>query len=120
MIGVGRDPEQAFRPYQTSVDGVEVAVLAADASPLESNASIWNVGATGPGLARADTRLLAAVRAANAHSDVVAVYLHWGAENRGCPTAEQRKLARSLADAGADVVVGTHTHMPLEIGRAHV
>ena len=44
VIGVGRDPDQAFRPYQTSVDGVEVAVLAADASPRESNASIWDVG----------------------------------------------------------------------------
>src|SRR5688572_16699370 len=116
VIGVGADPTQAFRPYQTSVDGVEVAVLAADASPLESNAPIWNVGPAGPGLARADTRLLAAVRAANASSDVVAVYLHWGAENRGCPTAEQRKLARSLADAGADVVVGTHAHVLLGAG----
>ena len=118
VIGVGRDPDQAFRPYQTSVDGVEVAVLAADASPLESNASIWDVGLGGPGLAAArdNTRLLAAVRAANARSDVVAVYLHWGAEDRGCPTAEQRKLARSLADAGADVVVGTHAHIPLGAG----
>jgi poly-gamma-glutamate capsule biosynthesis protein CapA/YwtB (metallophosphatase superfamily) len=116
VIGVGRNPDQAFRPYQTSVDGVEVAVLAADASPLESNAAIWNVGPAGPGLARADTRLLAAVRAANAHSDVVAVYLHWGAENRGCPTAEQRKLAQNLADAGADVVVGTHAHVRLGAG----
>jgi Bacterial capsule synthesis protein PGA_cap/D-alanyl-D-alanine carboxypeptidase len=116
VIGVGRDPDQAFRPYQTSVDGVAVAVLAADASPLESNASIWDVGSRGPGLARANTRLLAAVRAANASSDVVAVYLHWGAENRGCPTARQRQLARSLADAGADVVVGTHAHIPLGAG----
>jgi poly-gamma-glutamate synthesis protein (capsule biosynthesis protein) len=118
VIGVGRDPEQAFRPYQTSIDGVEVAVLAADASPLESNASIWDVGSRGPGLAAArdDTRLLAAVRAANAHSDVVAVYLHWGAENQRCPTARQRKLAQKLADAGADVVVGTHTHVLLGAG----
>ena len=116
VIGVGGDPDQAFRPYQTTVDGVEVAVLAADASPLESKASIWDVGPAGPGVARADTRLLAAVRAANARSDVVAVYLHWGAENQGCPTAGQRQLARSLADAGADVVVGTHAHVLLGAG----
>ena len=118
MIGVGRNPEQAFQPYQASVDGVEVAVLAADASPLESNASIWDAGRGGLGLAAArdDTRLLAAVRAANAHSDVVAVYLHWGAEGRGCPTADQRTLARRLADAGADVVVGAHAHVPLGAG----
>jgi poly-gamma-glutamate synthesis protein (capsule biosynthesis protein) len=118
VIGVGRDPEQAFRPYETSIDGVEVAVLAADASPLESNASIWDVGPEGPGLAAArdDTRLLAAVRAANAYSDVVAVYLHWGAEDQRCPTATQRKLAQKLADAGADVVVGTHAHVLLGAG----
>jgi poly-gamma-glutamate capsule biosynthesis protein CapA/YwtB (metallophosphatase superfamily) len=118
VIGVGGNPDQAFRPYQTSVDGVEVAVLAADASPLESNASIWDVEHGGPGLATArdSTRLLAAVRAANASSDVVAVYLHWGAENQRCPTAEQRKLAQSLADAGADVVVGTHAHVLLGAG----
>jgi Bacterial capsule synthesis protein PGA_cap/D-alanyl-D-alanine carboxypeptidase len=116
VIGVGRDPEQAFRPYQTSVNGVEVAVLAADASPLESNASIWDVGPDGPGVARDETRLLAAVRAANAYSDVVAVYLHWGAENQGCPTAGQRNLAQKLADAGADVVVGTHAHVLLGAG----
>jgi hypothetical protein len=48
VIGVGRDPDQAFRPYQTSVDGVEVAVLAADASPLESNASIRDLGRGAP------------------------------------------------------------------------
>jgi poly-gamma-glutamate capsule biosynthesis protein CapA/YwtB (metallophosphatase superfamily) len=118
VIGVGRDPEQAYRPYQASVDGVQVAVLAADASPLESNASIWDVGRGGPGLATArdDTRLLAAVRAATAHSDVVAVYLHWGVESRGCPTAGQRALARNLADAGADIVVGSHAHVPLGAG----
>jgi poly-gamma-glutamate synthesis protein (capsule biosynthesis protein) len=116
VIGVGRDPEQAFRPYETSINGVKVAVLAADASPLESNASIWDVGPKGPGLAREGTRLLAAVRAAKAYSDVVAVYLHWGAENQRCPTAGQRKLAQKLADAGADVVVGTHTHVLLGAG----
>ena len=118
VIGVGRDPEQAYRPYRTSVDGVEVAVLAADASPLESKASIWDVGSEGPGLATArdQTRLLAAVRSASASNDVVAVYLHWGAENRGCPTAGQRSLARNLSAAGADVVVGAHAHIPLGAG----
>ena len=118
VIGAGRGPEQAFRPYQTSVNGVEVAVLAADASPLESNSPIWEVqpGRLGLAAARNPTRLVAAVRAAAARSDVVAVYLHWGAEGRGCPTAGQRTLARRLADAGADVIVGAHAHVLLGAG----
>ena len=116
LIGVGRGPEQAFRPYTTSVNGVEVAVLAADASFLESNAPIWDAQPGRYGLARDSTRLLAAVRAANARSDVVAVYLHWGAEGRGCPTSGQRSLARSLSAAGADVIVGAHAHVLLGAG----
>ena len=118
VLGVGRSPEQAFRPYQTSVRGVRVAVLAADASPRESNAPIWDIGPSGLGLAAArdHTRLLAAVRAADASNDVVAVYLHWGAEGKRCPTADQRTLAQNLAAAGADVVVGSHAHVLLGAG----
>ena len=118
VIGVGRGPEQAYRPFRTSVDGVDIAVLAADASPLESNAPIWDVqpGQLGLATARNDTRLVAAVRAAAANSDVVAVYLHWGVEGRGCPTVEQRNLAQRLADAGADVLVGAHAHLLLGAG----
>jgi hypothetical protein len=118
VIGVGRGPEEAYRPYRTSVDGVDIAVLAADASPLESGAPIWDVqpGRFGIATARDDTRLVAAVRAAAATSDVVAVYLHCGAEGRGCPTASQRTLAQSLAAAGADVIVGAHAHVPLGAG----
>ncbi|MCY7396291.1 MAG: CapA family protein [Nocardioides sp.] len=48
--------------------------------------------------------------------DLVVVYLHWGQENDACPTLDQEALARSLAQAGADVVVGTHAHVPFGAG----
>ncbi len=44
------------------------------------------------------------------------VYLHWGAELESCPTRQQRATARALAEAGADIVVGTHAHVPLGSG----
>jgi poly-gamma-glutamate synthesis protein (capsule biosynthesis protein) len=56
------------------------------------------------------------VRRASATDDVVVVYLHWGAELQGCPTRQQRATARALAEAGADVVVGTHAHVQLGSG----
>ncbi|HMA46963.1 MAG TPA: CapA family protein, partial [Frankiaceae bacterium] len=34
-----------------------------------------------------------------------------------CPTDDQRRLARTLVDAGADVVVGSHAHVLLGGGR---
>ncbi|SDU87238.1 poly-gamma-glutamate synthesis protein (capsule biosynthesis protein) [Microlunatus sagamiharensis] len=116
VLGVGADITQALRPYETTVDGTRVAVLAADASPLESRSSIWDVAKGGPGVVRAGSRLVSAVRDADRENDVVAVYLHWGAENTACPTDGQLSLAQDLADAGADVVVGSHAHQPQGAG----
>jgi len=42
--------------------------------------------------------------------DVVVVALHFGQEYTYYPYYQQRKLARSLIDAGADLVVGNHPH----------
>lgn len=116
VIGIGDGRDAAFRASRTRVDGTDVAVLAADASTLESDAPIWDVGRNGPGIARAGSRLVSAVKQAAKANDVVAVYLHWGQENVGCPTAGQLDLAADLAAAGADVVVGAHAHQPQGAG----
>ena len=110
VIGIGDGREQALRASRTTVGGTRVAVLAADASTLESDASIWAVGRDGVGVARAGARLVSAVEKAAEANDVVAVYVHWGRENEGCPTAGQLDLAADLAAAGADVVVDAHAH----------
>ena len=116
VIGIGDGRDEAFRASRTRVDGTDVAVLAADASTLESEASIWDVGRNGPGIARAGSRLVSAVRQAAKANDVVAVYVHWGRENVGCPTEDQLDLAADLSAAGADVVVGAHAHQPQGAG----
>lgn len=43
--------------------------------------------------------------------DYVIVLPHWGVEGRMEPTEEQYNMALILADAGADVVIGTHPHV---------
>ena len=50
-------------------------------------------------------------------ADVVVVYLHWGVQGQRCPSDDQRTLAASLTDAGADVVVGSHAHRLQADGR---
>ena len=40
----------------------------------------------------------------------VIVFLHWGIEQDTCPSGDQQNLARTLTDAGADLVVGGHAH----------
>jgi poly-gamma-glutamate capsule biosynthesis protein CapA/YwtB (metallophosphatase superfamily) len=41
----------------------------------------------------------------------VIVFLHWGKEYSLFPTEDQSTFSRSLIDAGADVVVGSHPHV---------
>jgi poly-gamma-glutamate capsule biosynthesis protein CapA/YwtB (metallophosphatase superfamily) len=113
IIGAGQNIKQAYRPYRTTINGVRIAVIGAT-DVLDSFAqSTWPATATRPGLASAkDTpRLVQAVRAARAKSDVVVVDLHWGTELQSCPSARQKELASALTEAGAQVVVGSHAHV---------
>jgi poly-gamma-glutamate synthesis protein (capsule biosynthesis protein) len=120
VLGIGRDKAAAFTPYRVSVRGTSFAFLAADSSPREGSSSVWAAGPQTPGVAAAraarPAALISAVRAAAQRDDVVVVYLHWGAELQACPTLKQRIAARSLADAGADIVVGSHAHVLLGSG----
>ena len=120
VVGVGGNRRDAFTPYRATIRGTDIAVLAGDASPREGMTSTWAAGPTTAGLAGAHEprpqALLRAVRDAARSSDVVVVYLHWGTEGRSCPDARQPALARLLAEAGADVVVGSHAHVLLGSG----
>lgn len=120
VLGIGADATQAFAPYRVTVRDTELAFLAADASFREGSSSVWEAGPATPGIAAARSgrprELLRAVREVDRTADVVVVYLHWGREGQGCPTAMQRTAAAALATAGADVVVGSHAHVLLGSG----
>ncbi|RIQ21369.1 CapA family protein [Jiangella rhizosphaerae] len=117
VVGVGRNDRQAFAPHRVNIKGTDIAVHAADASPGESADPLWAAApGTGPGLASARgpgaAALAAAVRESAATDDLVVVYLHWGEEYNACPVPAQQDLAGTLAEAGADIVVGAHAHTP--------
>ncbi len=48
--------------------------------------------------------------------DLVVLGVHWGNEYQRYPTDEQKSLARSLTEAGADIIFGHHPHVlqPIE------
>lgn len=45
-------------------------------------------------------------------ADVVIVCPHWGTEYQPEPSKYQRKFAAEIAEAGADLIIGTHPHVP--------
>jgi poly-gamma-glutamate capsule biosynthesis protein CapA/YwtB (metallophosphatase superfamily) len=119
VIGIGLDDEQAYRPFRQTVRGQRIAVIGATQVLDDELASAWTAGRGKPGLASAKDvpRLLRAVRQARATSDTVVVFLHWGIELQQCPSADQRRLAKQLVAAGADVLVGGHAHRLEGAGR---
>lgn len=117
LVGIGSDAAEAFAPAVFHVDGVSVAVLAA--SQLRDHTTVYfSASDTKPGVASMEDpeRLLAAVRAAASEYDVVVVVPHWGVEKHTCPSDKQVTAARQLAEAGADVVVGGHSHRVMGSG----
>jgi poly-gamma-glutamate capsule biosynthesis protein CapA/YwtB (metallophosphatase superfamily) len=114
LIGAGEDIDAAFAPFTARVRGRDIAVIAATQVMDTVFHDTWPATEDRAGLAFAkhehEQDLVDAVVAAKQEHDIVVVYLHWGFEGEHCPSDRQTGLARALADAEADVVVGTHAH----------
>lgn len=51
------------------------------------------------------------IAAARQISDFVLVAMHWGTENQTSPDENQQYYAQLIADAGADIILGSHPHV---------
>lgn len=45
-------------------------------------------------------------------ADIVIVFPHWGTEYCQTPSSYQQKFAQEMTQAGADLIIGTHPHVP--------
>jgi poly-gamma-glutamate synthesis protein (capsule biosynthesis protein) len=111
VVGAGPDADAAYSPWVTEVDGIRIALLGL--SQISELSERWRAGDGVAGIAMGHDRSRAAraVRDAKRQADVVIVFLHWGQEGNECPTNRMRRLAGTLARAGATAVIGTHAHL---------
>lgn len=107
-VGVGENSAAAAAPLLISRHGQTLALFAFNMI----NEADTSAAANRPGAAPYSSAMLANVRAASRDVDCTLVSLHWGMEYYLRPTPEQVQIARSLIDAGANVVVGHHSHTP--------
>ncbi len=109
--GAGENYTDATTPRVIEVRGMKIGFLGAtDVGPE------WLAATdTKPGILLAnDPKLPEIIAAAKAQVDVLVVSFHWGNEYSPA-TARQEKIAHSVIDAGADVVVGHHPHVMEEV-----
>ena len=106
--GAGIDADIASLPILVERDGISVAVF-----------SFTNLGyrdayaaANSPGVARASLEAMRrSIEQFRRFTDFAVVNIHWGDEYTNYPSDEQVELGRALIDAGADAVIGHHSHV---------
>lgn len=109
-LGYGCSLDEQLAPVIVRKGSLSVALFNAVTLPLEN----WVCAEGRPGICQPSaTQLSDAVsRYRRSHPEQpIAVVLHWGTEFQPQPSMSQRRLARRLADAGADVIVGHHPHI---------
>ncbi len=106
-VGAGSDHAEAMQPVVVTVNGTRFGIVSLGQIEPMAFASEER-----PGIAILNKENLeAAIAQARQVSDVVIAMPHWGPEDVAMPNWLQRNLAQQLVDAGADLVVGNHTHV---------
>lgn len=108
-FGGGRDLAAAHAPLWIERKGLRIAVLGYN----EFKPRSFEAGPDWAGIAWSeDSQVFADIRAARAAgADLVIPFMHWGWERELQPDSRQRQLARTMIDAGADLVIGGHPHV---------
>jgi poly-gamma-glutamate synthesis protein (capsule biosynthesis protein) len=110
-VGAGETKERAEEAIFVEAGGRKVGVLSASrVIPVVE----WNIENRQPGLfcTYDGTHLVQRIKEIESQCDYVVVFVHWGIERKAYPEEYQRNLAKQYIDAGADLVVGNHSHVP--------
>jgi poly-gamma-glutamate synthesis protein (capsule biosynthesis protein) len=117
---VGIDASAVHTPLILEKNGLSIALLSYTDVQIESSSYFdtrnWIVDSAHAGLAWAilsDVQM--DIAEANEEADLVIVYFHYGTENLDHANQSQYLLATGAIDAGADLILGSHTHRLQEI-----
>lgn len=108
-LGAGENLEEAKAPYYYIINGYKIAIVAGSAidpystrGAKENQSGVFQIFDT---VSMSDE-----ISAAKEKADYVIAYVHWGIESTTALTSGQKSMGKAFVDAGADVVVGMHSH----------
>ena len=115
-VGAGKNIEEAREPAYIEIGEKTVAVVAA--TRAEKNIYTPGAGKNSPGVFRTydDRKYVREIERAKKKADFVVAYVHWGTEYSTVLEQAQTEQAKDYINAGADVVVGAHTHCLQGVG----
>jgi poly-gamma-glutamate synthesis protein (capsule biosynthesis protein) len=113
-VGGGATIEQASHPvYYITDNGMKIAIICATQIERLDNPDTKGATETSPGVFRClnDSLLLEKVKEARERNAYVVVFIHWGTESTTEIDYLQRDQAKEIADAGANLIIGSHPHV---------
>jgi poly-gamma-glutamate synthesis protein (capsule biosynthesis protein) len=95
------------KPLVVDVKGIRIGIAAytdvLNKRPSKKDAGLVDI--------YSDSRVAADIKATHeAGAEFVIVYMHWGKENTSKLTSRQKSIAKFVANAGADLILGSHSH----------
>jgi len=113
-VGGGFDYEEAHNPVIKEIDGTKIAYI--------GYTNLIPRGVTTqsskPALAYLDLeQTLLDIDHIQKEADIVIVSLHWGEEYQTHSNELQQRIGRALINAGANIIIGHHPHVPQEVER---
>jgi poly-gamma-glutamate capsule biosynthesis protein CapA/YwtB (metallophosphatase superfamily) len=107
--GAGINQDEAFKPFIKEIRGKKVAVLGLSRVIPEAS---WYATKSKPGIAQAYSNepMMTYVKKAAKENDYTIIFLHWNKEFADYPEDYAPKMAKAFIDAGADAVIGAHSH----------
>lgn len=106
-VGSGLDLDSASKPYTFEKNGLKISFL--NMTEHEWSIAASNVEGCNP--IDFPHALWQIQNSKKAGSDFVVVMLHGGHEHYPFPSPRMKKMFRFMVDAGADAVIGHHTHI---------
>lgn len=118
-VGAGHDLVEASRAIYYVVNDYKIGILSATQIERLDHPDTKSATETEPGVFRCWNigLLLQQIEAVKANCDYLVVYIHWGTENESDIDWAQEEQAAKIAEAGADLIVGTHPHCLQKIAR---
>lgn len=114
-IGAGNSEDEAHAAVVKEVNGRKITILNyMDADNFaEYSQDVMPVAkGSNPGYSAYDSADAKKQISDNNDSDLIIAYMHYGNEYSTSPNENQIKMSHELIDYGADVVIGSHPHVP--------
>lgn len=114
-IGAGNTADEAHQPVVKDINGRKITILnymdsqnfeeySQDVMPIANDSN--------PGYSAYSSQDARKQIEQNNDSDLIIAYMHYGNEYSQSPNENQINISHELIDLGADVVIGSHTHVP--------